>query len=163
MPDKDEKYIVKVNDFTFTITREEAESADIVTKSDDTFHLLKNHRSVTAKVIESDIYGKKLRMEVEDDIFDIEVKDALAQMLDQMGYGKGGGKQVKQVKAPMPGLVLQVGVSEGQDVKEGERLLILEAMKMENSINMHADGKIKKINVKNGQAVDKNQVLIELE
>ncbi len=163
MPGQDEKYVVKVNDFSFTITRSAVESADIVSKSEDTFHLIKDHLSVIAKVHESDIYGKKLRIEIEGGIFDVEVKDPLAQMLDQMGFGKGTGKQVKQIKAPMPGLVLQVAVSEGQEVKEGEHLLILEAMKMENSINMHADGKIKKIHIKSGQAVDKGQVLIDLE
>jgi len=51
----------------------------------------------------------------------------------------------------------------GQEVNEGDRLLILSAMKMENSITIHANAKIKKVNVKAGEAVEKGQVLIELE
>ncbi len=54
------------------------------------------------------------------------------------------GKQVKEIKAPMPGLVLEISVTDGQAVKEGDRILILEAMKMENSILIHADATIKK-------------------
>jgi biotin carboxyl carrier protein len=63
----------------------------------------------------------------------------------------------------MPGLVLEVSVTDGQPVNEGDRILILEAMKMENSILIHADATIKKVNVKAGQAVEKGQVLVELE
>jgi biotin carboxyl carrier protein len=84
-------------------------------------------------------------------------------MLDKMGFNNVTAKQVKEIKAPMPGLVVEVSVQEGQEVVEGERLLILEAMKMENSIILHAPATIKKILVKKGQPVDKNQVLIELE
>jgi biotin carboxyl carrier protein len=63
----------------------------------------------------------------------------------------------------MPGLVVDVVVTEGQEVAEGDKLLILSAMKMENSILIHAAATIKKINVKPGEAVEKGQVLIELE
>jgi biotin carboxyl carrier protein len=62
----------------------------------------------------------------------------------------------------MPGLVLKVLVSEGDLIKKGEGLLVLEAMKMENLIKAPADIKISKINIKSGQIVEKNQVLISL-
>ena len=84
-------------------------------------------------------------------------------MLDKMGFNTTSSRHIKEIKAPMPGMVLEINVMEGQEVKEGERLLILSAMKMENSILIHADGKIKKINIVAGQAVDKGQVLMELE
>ena len=91
------------------------------------------------------------------------IKNALDQKLEQMGFGTAASKQIKQIKAPMPGLVLNIDVTDGQSVKEGDRLVILEAMKMENSILIHADAVIKKVLVSAGQAVEKNQVLIELE
>ncbi len=68
--------------------------------------------------------------------------------------------KVNEVKAPMPGLVLDIRVSEGDEVKKGDPILVLEAMKMENIIKSPTDGVIKKINVKKGLAVEKNQVLI---
>ena len=63
----------------------------------------------------------------------------------------------------MPGLVLEISVTEGQEVGEGEKILILSAMKMENSILIHTRATIKKIIVSAGQAVEKGQVLVELE
>ena len=63
----------------------------------------------------------------------------------------------------MPGLILSIDVSPGQEVQEGDRLLILEAMKMENSFNSPRAGIIKSVVVKQGEAVDKGQLLIEFE
>ena len=80
-----------------------------------------------------------------------------------MGFGKDVIKQVKEITAPMPGLVLEIAVTDGQEVKEGDKLLILEAMKMENSIMIQTSAIIKKVSVSAGQAVEKGQVLVELE
>ena len=80
-----------------------------------------------------------------------------------MGFGIASAKQIKEIKAPMPGLVLEIAVSDGQEVNEGDKILILEAMKMENSILIHTHATIKKVIVTKGQAVEKGQVLIELE
>jgi biotin carboxyl carrier protein len=102
-------------------------------------------------------------MEVEGDTFDVEIKDELAQMLDQLGFSAVSTRQIKEIKAPMPGLVLDIHVEAGQEVLEGDKILILEAMKMENSLLIHTNARIKTVLVKKGQAVDKNQVLIELE
>jgi biotin carboxyl carrier protein len=112
--------------------------------------------------LEEDSTGKNVAIEVEGETFRIVIKDELDQMLDRMGYSNVSVKQVKEIKAPMPGLVIDVSVKEGQEVKEGDRILVLEAMKMENSIMIHADATIKKIVVSPGQAVDKGQVLVEL-
>ncbi len=66
-----------------------------------------------------------------------------------------------QVLAVIPGTILKILVKENQKVKEGETLLILEAMKMENNIIMPVAGKITKINVAVGEVVPKNHVMIE--
>jgi len=67
----------------------------------------------------------------------------------------------KILKAPMPGLILELKVSEGVAVKKGDPLLIIEAMKMENIIKATGEGIIKKINVEAGQSVEKDDRLIE--
>ncbi|WP_445724287.1 biotin/lipoyl-containing protein, partial [Flavobacterium sp.] len=67
------------------------------------------------------------------------------------------------IKAPMPGLILEINVEVGQSVKENDPLLILEAMKMENSFLSPRDGVIKSIAVEKGNAVDKGQLLVEFE
>lgn len=64
--------------------------------------------------------------------------------------------------AVIPGTILKIKVKENQKVKAGESLLILEAMKMENNIIMPFDGSIASINVKEGEIVSKNYVMIEL-
>jgi biotin carboxyl carrier protein len=73
------------------------------------------------------------------------------------------GNKVNLLKAPMPGLVLKVLVTEGQAVKKGDGLLVLEAMKMENIIKASADGMVKKIHIEEKNVVDKNQKMIEFE
>jgi biotin carboxyl carrier protein len=69
----------------------------------------------------------------------------------------------KLLKAPMPGLVLEVKVSAGSAVKKGDSLLIIEAMKMENVIKATGDGLIKEISVEAGQSVEKDDRLMEFE
>jgi biotin carboxyl carrier protein len=113
--------------------------------------------------LETDSAGKLWRIEIEGQTFEVEVKDTLDQMLENMGFNKVAGKHIKELKAPMPGLVLSIAVTEGQQVQEGDRILILEAMKMENSILIPADATIKRIAVKPGQAVEKGQVLVALD
>ena len=66
----------------------------------------------------------------------------------------------EEIVAPMPGKVLQLKVSEGDSVKDGDVLLILEAMKMENEIVANASGSIKKVNVAANDMVDTGDVLL---
>ncbi len=63
----------------------------------------------------------------------------------------------------IPGTVIDVFVKVGQTVKAGDKLLLLHAMKMNNDICSPIDGKVKKINVKKGQIVSKNDILVEVE
>jgi len=163
MPNSLPVYKVKVNEFEFAFTREQIDAVDLVKKSSTEFNLIKDHRSVNAKLIEADNDAKKMTIEVDGENFDIEIKDELDQMLDKMGFGAVANKQIKEIKAPMPGLVLEIAVTEGQEVKEGDKLLILVAMKMENSILIHTSATIKRIAVTAGQAVDKGQLLVELD
>lgn len=163
MPDSNKTYLVKANDFSFAVPHEEAVTTDIVKHGPGIYNLIRGHRSVTAKVLDADSTGKKLLVEVEGQSFEVEIKDELEQMLDKLGFSTASTKQVKEIKAPMPGLVIDIAVTDGQEVNEGDRILILEAMKMENSILIHTAAKIKRVAVTAGQAVEKGQLLVELE
>jgi biotin carboxyl carrier protein len=163
MADKKVLYKVKVNDFEFSFSKEEVEAFDMIQTSPVDCNLLKDAKSVNARLLESDRTGKNLKIEVGGESFEVAIKEELDVMLDAMGFNKKSGKHIKEIKAPMPGLVLEISVSEGQQVAEGDKLLILVAMKMENSIKIAADATIKRIAVKPGQAVDKGQLLVELE
>ena len=163
MPDDVKTFNVKTNGFLFSFTKDEIDKADLVELSPVSFNLIKDHCCSNAKLLEANATAKRLTIEIEGETFDIEIKDELDQVLEQMGFGKASIKQVKEIKAPMPGLVLEIAVTDGQEVKEGDKLLILEAMKMENSIMIQTNAIIKKVSVSAGQAVEKGQVLVELE
>ena len=163
MPDDVKTYNVKTNGFLFSFTKDEIDKADLVELSPGSFNLIKDHCCSNAKLLEVNASAKILILEIEGETFEIEIKDELDQVLEQMGFGKSSFKQVKEIKAPMPGLVLEITVTDGQEVREGDKLLILEAMKMENSIMIQTNAIIKKVSVSAGQAVEKGQVLVELE
>jgi len=76
---------------------------------------------------------------------------------------KGADIHKDVVKAPMPGMILKIKKNEGEEVKLGDPLIVLEAMKMENEIRSPASGIIKEINCKEGQPVEKNQVILKIE
>lgn len=91
----------------------------------------------------------------------VEVEDERERRLRQMaGMGHGHGTGEFTLKAPMPGLVVNVLVSEGQEVRKGETLIILESMKMQNELKSNRPGKIASIKVQAGQGVEQNQPLV---
>ncbi|MGB0423797.1 MAG: biotin/lipoyl-containing protein [Flavobacteriales bacterium] len=93
----------------------------------------------------------------------VSLTDEFDSLLKKMGMERGKATETKELKAPMPGLVLSVEVSAGTAVEKDQPLLILEAMKMENVIKSPREGTIAKVNVKKGQAVEKNELLIAFE
>lgn len=70
---------------------------------------------------------------------------------------------VKSIKSPLPGVIIDIKVREGDKVKVGDTLLILEAMKMENNIDSDKEGVIKELKVRNGDSVLENDVLVIIE
>jgi biotin carboxyl carrier protein len=115
-------------------------------------------RVVTASIL--DQQGDELTVEVDGQSFKVTIKDELALMLKALGMDAPGKVEVKEIKAPMPGIILNVMVNAGQSVKKGDGLLILEAMKMENVIKSPVDALIASIAVNKGQSVEKNTVLV---
>ena len=75
--------------------------------------------------------------------------------------GGANEKKLNEIKAPMPGLILDIKVEVGQEVKKGDPILILEAMKMENILKSPGDGIVKAIKVKVKDNVEKGQLLLE--
>lgn len=162
MPENRKSWKVKVNGFEFSFDESTIAEADLIQNAPQHFNLIHDHRSVNVVLLQ-EINYKKARFAIDSEIFETEIKDELDQMLDEMGFSISSSKQVKEIKAPMPGLVLEIAVAPGQNVKEGDKLLTLGAMKMENSITIPSDAVIKQVAVSAGQAVDKGQILIVLE
>jgi biotin carboxyl carrier protein len=93
----------------------------------------------------------------------IALSTPLDKLLHDMGMDTASAAKAAQVKAPMPGLVLRILVEAGAEVQKDDKVMILEAMKMENVIKSPGHGIVKQVLVQAGQAVDKNQVLIDFE
>jgi len=92
-----------------------------------------------------------------------EVVDEKTDRLRKLMGDTGDAAKLSVLKAPMPGLVLKIQVEPGQQVKKGEGLVIIEAMKMENELKAIGPGVVKEIKVKEGQAVEKNEVMVVFE
>lgn len=129
----------------------------------DKYHVIVDDRSYTIEKIGVDDTGKQLTLMVNGQKQVVQIEDRYDALLKQLGMDKLVSNKANDVKAPMPGLVLRLLVSEGQTVKKGDALLVLEAMKMENIIKSAGDGVVKHIKVEAKQAVDKNQVMLVME
>lgn len=134
---------------------------DITQVSRDKFKIVKNNLSYDAEIIGYDRYEKRVELKINNQIYTIDVKDKMDQLLEKMGITNLTTASVKDVKAPMPGLIHDILVEIGQEVKKGDQLMILEAMKMENVLKSPGAGTIKSIETKKGQSVEKNQILIK--
>lgn len=137
--------------------------ADVLQINDRKFHIIKDNRSIAAEIIAVNFTQKKIQIRVNDNDYYIEVKDHYDELLKELGMENFSSVKVNQIKAPMPGLVLRIMVEEKQELKKGDAVLILEAMKMENVLKSPGDGIIKLINVKKGDKVEKNDLLLALE
>lgn len=116
----------------------------------------------TPVVIESD-QRSRVDVRIDGRRIGVDVKDERALLLDRFGFDAASASAEREIHAPMPGLVLSIAVEPGQAVKEGDGLIVLEAMKMENELRAHIDGVVKHIHVAPGDAVGKNDLLLELD
>jgi biotin carboxyl carrier protein len=136
---------------------------NIIQTGSHEYHLLLGQMSCIGKVTQTSADTKKYTVQLYGEKIEVQISTPLDKVIEKMGYGKASGVQQKQLKAPMPGMVLEVIVQAGDTIKAGDKLVVLEAMKMENVLQASADGIIKKINVTKGEAVNKGEVLIEME
>ena len=158
------EFKVKVNDtFEFDFNTENTSKLDAVSVEKNKFHILQKTLPYKAEIIFSDFYQKKYTVKVNNNIYQVAISNPLDILIKELGFGVGVSKVIKLLKAPMPGLILEINVEVGQTVKENDNLLILTAMKMENSLLSPRDGVIKSIAVNVGDSVIKGDLLIEFE
>jgi len=166
------KAIINNNEFEVDFSSSENKAGTINSKDfeidsidlkDGHFNILKNNKSYNAEIVSFDADEKTYKIKVNGNVYTMKVKDRFDLLLQSMGMDALATKKVNELKAPMPGLVLDVRVKVGDVIKKGEPLVVLEAMKMENVLKSIADVTIKKIAIEKGNAVEKNQVLIFFE
>jgi biotin carboxyl carrier protein len=162
-------YQVKVNgkyNFEVDKSREELliDGESIITDakqlSASQWHVINNLQSYNVEVISFNNSEKTAEIKINNTIYTVTAKDQFDILLDKMGLSSLNTAKISEVKAPMPGMVLKVFVIEGMEIKKGDNLFILEAMKMENIIKAPADVVVKTVKIKPGDKVEKGQVLL---
>lgn len=160
----EKSYRISVDgDFDFQLTEEEISALDVLKTGSNTFHILKDGASFKVEVTSEDFQNKLYIIKVNGSQYQTSIGTPLDELIKKMGFTSNGPKNIDFIKAPMPGLILDISVNEGEEVTEDQQLLVLEAMKMENIITSPRNGIIKKVSVKQGEAVDKKQLLIEFQ
>ena len=155
---------ISVNDrHQFEVEPGTVDTLDMVSNGENAWHLLENSEAYQIELLEADYQTRMYTLLVNGRRLQVHISDHYQRLIQQMGLTIGGTQKQNTVKAPMPGLVLDVLVTPGQTVEKGDALLILEAMKMENVIKASGEGVVKSIQVTKGAAVDKGQLLVEME
>ncbi len=157
------KYTINIANEEFHVDTQEVQGLNIVQVNENTFHLLDNHQAYQIERSHTKNSCKEMIVTVNGNDYKIEIKDSYDELVKNMGLLSTAAQKVSHIKAPMPGLVIDVLVRNGEEIKEGTPLVVLSAMKMENSILAPNEGIIKSLEVKKDQAVDKGQLLITLE
>jgi len=159
-----QRFKVSVNEtYEFSFSEEDLVSLDALQTSKSKYHVLKEGRPFAVEVVSNSFQDRTYLIKVKNETYEVILKNELDQQIAEMGFSLGSTKNISNIIAPMPGLILDIHVKAGQVVAEDSPLLILEAMKMENIITSPREGVIKNITVKKGETVEKKQLLISYE
>lgn len=134
---------------------------DIKEVQSQIYSVLHNHKSHEISISKIDRESRTISLTIDGIATQVKYASKMDLLLEKMGIDTSSANKLTVLKAPMPGLVVDWFVKEGDSVQAGDKLLILEAMKMENVIKSTGEGTIKKIHPAKGVAVEKNQLLIE--
>lgn len=158
-----EKYRITANENEIAVDRKEADALDIERVSESDFHLLQDNQSYKISLLRADYLNKSVSLSVNGNPYEVKIEDEIDQRVKEMGLLAVTSQKVNSIKAPMPGLIMDIMVEEGQEVSQGTPLMVLSAMKMENILLSHGEGTVKSIAVKKDDAVEKGQLIIEME
>lgn len=151
-----------VGDRNMSLSVADRDQLDIIAIDEHRYHVLYNEQSVHVKVKSVDIELDLVEVEINNTLYRIKILDELDHIVQSMGYGLNSYKGDDLIVAPMPGIVLDILVEDGQQVEKGQAMVILEAMKMENVLKAVRSGVIGHIFVSQGDTVDKQAPLIQM-
>lgn len=141
-----------------TVIEEKEIKYQLLQKKEDEYQLLTNNKSYEIKILS--VEKQSVWMLIDDHEVRVETKNELDLMMSKLGITGGSADLNQEVLAPMPGTILDIMVSPGEQIKKGEALLVLNAMKMENVIKATRNAEINEIKISTGENVIKNQILI---
>ncbi len=138
-------------------------NVSFIPQSENTLLIQTKNQTIQVRCVGIDKTNKTVTLLYNNQKYSAKITEPMDELLKSMGLENALVQKISEVKAPMPGLVLDVLVSPGDTVEVGQKILVLEAMKMENAIKSPTAGIVASINVSKGQAVDKNYILIRFE
>ena len=136
---------------------------DIIKNGQNSYHILYNNKSFKVNILSVDSEEKTVLLKINNTSYTVKLTEEIDLLLKKMGIKNKTKQLKKELKAPMPGLIVNIPVKKGDKIKQGEILLVLEAMKMENNLKAVHDVTIKDISAEKGNSVEKNEVLIVFE
>ena len=151
---------IRFEDRIIVVDSENHQLGEWTRTSEGCFSVIIDGQSLKVEAIEGPDESGAMTVKVGGVLREVTVLDERSLLLDKMGMNTSDSGADLQLYAPMPGKVLSVLVKAGQDIKVGDSLLILEAMKMENVIKSAVDGTIEDVNAKAGLAVEKGELLV---
>lgn len=134
---------------------------DLIALGNGQYHIRYQNQSYPAEVIKIDRETKSVELKVRGKKYTVKLRDNVDLLMEKMGMSSASSSKVNAIKAPMPGLIIDLRVKVGDTVNAGDPLLILEAMKMENIIKSPGTATVKLVKIKKGDSVEKGHVLIE--
>ncbi|RPD49896.1 biotin/lipoyl-binding protein [Hymenobacter sediminis] len=134
---------------------------DLMPLGNGRYHILHEGRSYSAELISVEYATKTVILKLNGQQLELQGKDRFDLLLDKLGMSNAAANKVNELKAPMPGLIVDIRVASGQIVQKGDPLLVLEAMKMENILKAPGEGTVTAIKVGLRDNVTKGQVLIQ--
>ncbi len=117
----------------------------------------------TYKLDNVEYNGSEIRFSMNGVWHSVDVKDEQELLLDRLGFKTGAATAEGILKAPMPGKILELMVTEGDEVEKDQPLVILEAMKMENELKAPISGTITELSAETGDSLEKNSPILEIE
>ncbi len=159
-----EKYQLQVNDaHDFELNVEDVASLDILYLDNAKAHFIHSNKSYNIQVLSEDFSSRTYKIQINNKTYEISIERPLDALIKELGLSLGSSVAANSISAPMPGIILDVLVAEGDEVAKGTPLCVLEAMKMENSLTSPQDGIIKTVTITKGETVEKGKLLIEFE
>ena len=135
---------------------------DCVEVKNGQFHILHDNKSFVADVVEADYSTKKFKIQINGNLYEISLSDRFDDLRQELGMESTASVE-NNIKAPMPGRVLNISIQAGDAIAKGDNLLVLEAMKMENILRAERKGVVSKINAVAGDSLAVDDVIMEFE
>lgn len=154
----DEEYIIEIDNDSEILVNGEKVSIDFQPSAEsNVYSLLLNNRSLEGVVETRDDNWEIL---IRGELYEVQVQDERAYRLAKARGAVAVVTGDASIKSPMPGIIIDVPVAEGALVSKGDKVVILESMKMENELRAPRDGVVARVFVEPGASVEKDQALV---